>query len=154
MGVGVFWPASTTREGGTSSVLSDQATTPLEVPLSMMNQETYVNINDLHAQGWTISEIAEETGWHRTTVSKYLKDGPPSAARSTERSVMTDHWRTDRHDARVVAEAAGRVGAQQAPSVGLRGQLPAEADLRNTNAFEEANDAPRMRLLRPAPPTA
>ena len=59
----------------------------------MMNQENFVNINDLHAQGWTISEIAEETGWHRTTVSKYLKDGPPSAARSTERSVMTDHWR-------------------------------------------------------------
>ena len=23
----------------------------------MMNQETYVNVNDLHKQGWTISEI-------------------------------------------------------------------------------------------------
>lgn len=30
----------------------------------MMNQETYVNVNDLHKQGWTISEIAAETGWH------------------------------------------------------------------------------------------
>ena len=28
----------------------------------------------------------------------------------------------------------------------------AEADLRYTNAFEEADDAPRVRLLRPAPP--
>ena len=43
----------------------------------MMTQENYVNINDLHTQGWTIVEIAEETGWHRTTVSKYLKKGPP-----------------------------------------------------------------------------
>ena len=59
----------------------------------MMNQETYVNVNDLHKQGWTISEIAEETGWHRSTVSKYLKDGPP-AARSTEASVMTHEWRS------------------------------------------------------------
>ena len=25
----------------------------------MMSQENYVNINDLHAQGWTILEIAE-----------------------------------------------------------------------------------------------
>ncbi len=59
----------------------------------MMNQETYVNVNDLHKQGWTISEIAEETGWHRSTVSKYLKDGPPTA-RSTEASVMTHEWRS------------------------------------------------------------
>ena len=59
----------------------------------MMNQENYVNVNDLHKQGWTIGEIAEETGWHRTTVSKYLKAGPP-AARSTEALVMTDQWRS------------------------------------------------------------
>jgi transposase len=59
----------------------------------MMNQEIYVNVNDLHKQGWTISEIAEETGWHRTTVSKYLKAGPP-AARSTGPSVMTAEWRS------------------------------------------------------------
>jgi len=59
----------------------------------MMNQETYVNVNDLHKQGWTIGEIAEETGWHRTTVSKYLKDGPPTP-RAGEASVMTDRWRS------------------------------------------------------------
>ncbi len=41
----------------------------------MMSQENYVNINDLHKQGWTILEIAEATGWHRTTVSNYLKNG-------------------------------------------------------------------------------
>lgn len=59
----------------------------------MMNQETYVNVNDLHKQGWTISEIAAETGWHRTTVSKYLKDGPPTV-RAGEAPVMTDRWRS------------------------------------------------------------
>ncbi len=59
----------------------------------MMNQETYVNVNDLHKQGWTICEIAETTGWHRTTVSKYLREGPPTA-RAGEASVMTDRWRS------------------------------------------------------------
>jgi IS30 family transposase len=55
--------------GGSSSVSSDQARHELKEPLSMMPQENYVKINDLHAQGWTILEIAETTGWHRTTVS-------------------------------------------------------------------------------------
>ena len=58
----------------------------------MMTQETYVNINDLHKQGWTIQEIAEETGFHRTTVSDRLKNGPPAEARPTEATVMTEHW--------------------------------------------------------------
>ena len=60
----------------------------------MMSQESYVNINDLHAQGWTIVEIAEATGWHRTTVSDYLKNGPPPQARPTEATVMTEYWQT------------------------------------------------------------
>ncbi len=59
----------------------------------MMTQEMYVNINDLHAQGWTINEIAEETGFHRTTVSRNLKNGSPPAVRATEATVMTDRWR-------------------------------------------------------------
>lgn len=58
----------------------------------MMSQENYVKINDLHKQGWTIGEIADATGWHRTTVSKYLKEGPPPATRETEATVMTEHW--------------------------------------------------------------
>ncbi len=59
----------------------------------MMTQENYVKIKDLHAQGWTIKEIAEETGWHRTTVSDWLKNGPPPEQRETAPSVMTDDWR-------------------------------------------------------------
>ena len=58
----------------------------------MMSQENYVSINDLHKQGWTILEIPEATGWHRTTVSNYLKNSPPPATRPTEASVMTEHW--------------------------------------------------------------
>jgi len=57
-----------------------------------MTQENYVKINDLHAQGWTIKEIAEHTGWHRTTVSDRLKNGPPREARAAEATVMTEHW--------------------------------------------------------------
>ena len=60
----------------------------------MMNQETYVNVNDLHRQGWTIQEMADETGWQRTTVSRRLREGPPAAARATEATVMTDRWRS------------------------------------------------------------
>lgn len=60
----------------------------------MMNQETYVNINDLRAQGWTIIEIADHTGFHRDTISKYLKEGPPPAVRVSPPVVMTDRWRT------------------------------------------------------------
>lgn len=59
----------------------------------MMNQENYVNVKDLHAQGWTITEIAAETGWHRSTVSKYLKQGAPPESRSTGSPVMTEAWR-------------------------------------------------------------
>lgn len=59
----------------------------------MMSQWTYVNVNDLHRQGWTINEIAAETGFHPATISKYLKRGPPPAARSADPSVMTEMWR-------------------------------------------------------------
>jgi len=60
----------------------------------MMTQETYVNINDLYRQGWTINEIAEKTGWHRTTISDWLKNGPPPTQRPTGATVMTEQWRT------------------------------------------------------------
>ncbi len=58
----------------------------------MMTQENYVKIKDLYAQGWTVVEIARETGFHPATVSKYLKQGPPPERRAGEASVMTDRW--------------------------------------------------------------
>ena len=47
----------------------------------MMTQESYVNIEDLHKQGWTIREIAAETGYHPATISRRLREGPPLARR-------------------------------------------------------------------------
>lgn len=44
----------------------------------MMNQETYVKLEDLRKQGWTIKEIAAETGYHPATISKWLREGPPT----------------------------------------------------------------------------
>jgi len=44
----------------------------------MMNQETYVRINDLHSADWTLKEIAAETGFHPVT--------------SDEQLVMNAHW--------------------------------------------------------------
>jgi IS30 family transposase len=47
-----------------------------------MNQETYVKIKQLREQGWTIAEIAAETGFHPETISIHLRsDGPPTRRR-------------------------------------------------------------------------
>jgi transposase len=60
----------------------------------MMNQETYVNIKDLREQGWTLEEIATETGWHPATISRRLKQGPPAGKRAVpdEAKVMNAQW--------------------------------------------------------------
>ena len=43
----------------------------------MMNQEDFVKLANLRRQGWTIREIAAETGYHPATISKWLREGPP-----------------------------------------------------------------------------
>ena len=59
----------------------------------MMNRETFVKLEDLHKQGWTIKEIAAELGYHPATISKWLKCGPPvRRAASDEAKVMTARW--------------------------------------------------------------
>ena len=59
----------------------------------MMNQETFVKLEDLHKRGWTIKEIAAETGYHPATVSKGLKCGPPvGRVASGGARVMTARW--------------------------------------------------------------
>ena len=60
----------------------------------MMNQETYVKLEDLHKQGWTIKEIAAETGYHPATAAKRLREGPPPLRRgmSDEARVMNRRW--------------------------------------------------------------
>ena len=47
----------------------------------MLSQETYVNIDDLRKQGWTIAEIAAGVGYHPARISKWLKSGGPPTAR-------------------------------------------------------------------------
>lgn len=61
----------------------------------MMNQETYVRINDLHSQDWTLKEIAAETGWHPVTIKTHLARGGPPAKRevSDDRRVLNAYWR-------------------------------------------------------------
>ena len=60
----------------------------------MMIQETYVKLEDLHKQGWTIREIATEAGYHPATISKWLREGPPPARRAArdEARVMARRW--------------------------------------------------------------
>lgn len=66
----------------------------------MTGQESCVGIKSLREQGWTLEEIAAETGWHPATVSRRLKQGPPPARRPVPdgAKVMDAHW-------------SGRVGA-------------------------------------------
>ena len=60
----------------------------------MMNQETYVKIEELKKQGWTNKEIAEETGFHPATIAKHLAAGGPPVRRAVpdEMLVMNQHW--------------------------------------------------------------
>ena len=69
-----------------------------------MNQETYVKMEDLHGQGWTIKEIAAETGFHPATISKRLKLGPspPKRAVPDDARVMAARW-VERVEALVAA---------------------------------------------------
>jgi transposase len=61
----------------------------------MMNQETYVRVQDLRKQGWTLNEIAAETGFHPATISERLKaDGPPAKRRVPDSVlVMNAGWK-------------------------------------------------------------
>ena len=49
----------------------------------MMNQETYVKVHELRQQGWTMAEIAAETGFHPATISAHLRAGGPPTLRRT-----------------------------------------------------------------------
>jgi transposase len=61
----------------------------------MMNQETYVRVHELRRQGWTIGEIAAETGFHPETVSIQLRSEDPPVRRSVPDSalVMNAFWK-------------------------------------------------------------
>ena len=46
----------------------------------MMTQEEYMDVMAMKRQGLSINEIAEETGYHPTTIRTWLKAGGPPAA--------------------------------------------------------------------------
>lgn len=60
-----------------------------------MNQETYVKVQDQRKQGWTLEEIATETGFHPSTISERLKaDGPPAKRQVPDSAlVMNAFWK-------------------------------------------------------------
>jgi transposase len=61
----------------------------------MLTQEEYVHrVLELKRQGFTVTEIAAEVGYHPATVSKWLKQGGPPASRrvSPAERVIDDRW--------------------------------------------------------------
>jgi transposase len=62
----------------------------------MMTQEEFVDVQEMHAAGMTLSEIADATGYHRTTIAKWIANGGPPAQRApaADRVVLTDRWQT------------------------------------------------------------
>ena len=60
----------------------------------MFTQEEYMDVLGMRSQGWTIAEIARETNYHRATVSKWLRDGGPPPARTTDPTllVVDERW--------------------------------------------------------------
>ena len=60
----------------------------------MMNQETYVKVQDLRKQGWTLDELSAETGFHPSTISQRLKEGPPSKRQVPDSALaMNAFWK-------------------------------------------------------------
>jgi len=61
----------------------------------MMTQEEFMDVKGMRDSGMTYAEIAEKTGYHRTTIAKWLKQGGPPERRApaAERAVLTDGWR-------------------------------------------------------------
>ena len=54
----------------------------------MLTQEEYVHrVLELKRQGWSVTEIAAEMGYHPATVSKWLQQGGPPPARRVDPSV-------------------------------------------------------------------
>ena len=62
----------------------------------MMNQETYVKPEDLPKQGWTIKEIATETGYHPALETERgsirRREGTPEPAQCPGRFAPA-YWR-------------------------------------------------------------
>lgn len=73
----------------------------------MLTQEEYMDLLELRRQGLTVAEIAQQLGYHRTTIGKWLKAGGPPSKRATgpERVVLGEGWKA-RIDQMLAAQPA------------------------------------------------
>ncbi len=59
----------------------------------MMTQEEFMDVMAMKRQGLSIKEIAEETGYHPSTISNWLKNGGPTEKRSSVvPAVIDERW--------------------------------------------------------------
>jgi transposase len=59
----------------------------------MMTQEEFMDVMAMKRQGMSIKEIAEETGYHPSTISSWLKNGgPPEKRPSSGSAVIDEYW--------------------------------------------------------------
>ncbi|MGH9128838.1 MAG: IS21 family transposase [Acidimicrobiales bacterium] len=60
----------------------------------MFTQEEHMDVLAMRRQGWSITEIATELGYHPATVSKWLKNGGPPPTRSVSPSerAVDERW--------------------------------------------------------------
>jgi transposase len=59
-----------------------------------LTQEEYMDVMRLRRQGWTISEIAAELGYHPATISGWLRNGgpPPKRVVAASQRVIDEAW--------------------------------------------------------------
>ena len=59
----------------------------------MMTQEEFMDVMAMKRQGMSIKEIAEETGYHPSTISSWLRNGgPPPKRPSPNPPVIDEYW--------------------------------------------------------------
>jgi transposase len=60
----------------------------------MLTQEEYMNVLKLRHEGFTITEIADELGYHPATISRWIAAGGPPPNREIDCSelLIDDHW--------------------------------------------------------------
>lgn len=60
----------------------------------MMTQEEFMDVLAMRRQGMTYTEIADETGYHPTTIAKWVREGGPPAGRivGDEDRVIDEKW--------------------------------------------------------------
>jgi transposase len=60
----------------------------------MLTQEEFMDVLKLRHEGFTITEIADELGYHPATIARWIAAGGPPPARETDRSelLIDEHW--------------------------------------------------------------